>query len=144
MILLKKGTVIDYVPISERDEKEPAIVGIKYVSNSKVGFYQAEMQKQTMRTKNQDMLAHIPGIIQRKQFVDNVTYVKGFKDEDGKEIVDVENFYDMAPSSLIGEIIRAMEDCTKLTEGDKKNLSRVSGTASSGARSTAKNAETES
>lgn len=141
MILLKKGTVIEYVPVNERDEADPAVVGIKYVPNSKVDSYQAEMTKKTMRTKNQDVLAHIQGDIQRKQFVENVEYIKGFMGEDGVEITSVEDFYDMAPANLIAEIIRAMEDCTKLTEGERKNLSRVSGSPShQGTRSTAEDA----
>lgn len=143
MILLKEGALIDYILIAHRDMEDPPSFGVKYVPNKKSDFYSAEMQKKTMRTRNQDILAHIPQNMQRKQFMENIAYVKGYEDESGKAL-SVENFYDMAPAADVQELIRAMEDGTKMSEGDRKNLSRVSGTASSTeAPSPAKNVQTE-
>ncbi len=121
IILFEEGAIVDYIPESERAEDDPAIVGIKYVSNGKVNSYSQEILKKARRTKNQDILQRIPQAMQKRQFIENVNYISGFRRPDGTEITSIEEFYDSAPANLITEIIGAMEDSRKLSEGQRKN-----------------------
>lgn len=136
IIFFDEGEVIDYIPESERNEDEPAVIGIKYVPNRKTNYYVDEWNKKESRTKNPEISRRIPQVMQKRQFIENVEYVKGFH-LGGKEIIDIEEFYKLAPSALITEIIRAMEDSRKLSEGQRKNLSGVSASDSNQAKTEA-------
>ena len=58
--------------------------------------------------------------VQKRQFIENVESVKGFI-VDGQENTSVEAFYECAPAELIYEIIAALENSAKLSEGQRKN-----------------------
>ena len=83
------------------------------------------------------MIVAIQLAAQRKQFMDNVVRIDNYS-VGGKPVTTAEDFYEVADTDLIREIIGAMEHADRLTEGQRKNCLPASGTASSdGARTEA-------
>jgi len=68
--------------------------------------------------------------VQKIQFCENVKGVRNYI-VSGREITDAAEFYDKADIADVTEIIQAMESSAKLSEGQIKNSSGVSGGSSS-------------
>lgn len=134
IISFDKDTVIDYEPEfnDNRDSKDPCVIGIKFVNYGKVQEYAKSIRTRIAAKSKGMKINKLPSIqaeveqsVQKKQFVDNIDYVKNFsvvgKDGKAKKCEDIGEFYEKAPTHLILEIIGAMEDSAKLTEGQVKN-----------------------
>ncbi len=120
--LFTKGQEIDYVPQygGNRDSGDPAIVRIKYVPYEMVLAYGRQIAARTRVIKDQTKAIEVTHEIQKKEFIENVISVSGFN-AGGSAITTAEDLWDHAPTELINEIILAMEDAAKLSEGQRKN-----------------------
>jgi len=134
IISFDKDAIIDYVIEygDNRDDKNPCMVGISFVSNGRVMEYAKQLQSQIAAKSRGVRPEKISGIqsevalkIQKKQFIDNISYVKNFsligKDGKPKKCEDVGEFYENVDSEIVYEIIKAMESASKLTDGQVKN-----------------------
>ncbi len=124
IITFSRDTLIDYVPSygGNRDSDNPCVVRIRFVSYAKVQEYTRILASRAKGIRQDDFsrMREIAGEVQKKQFVENVDSVENFF-VDGQPIKDAGLFYEHAPSELIHEVIKAMEDSVKLTEGQRKN-----------------------
>ncbi len=124
IITFSRDTLIDYVPAygGNRDSDNPCVVRIRFVSYAKVQEYTRILASRAKGIRQDDFsrMREIAGEVQKKQFVENVDSVENFL-VDGQPIKDAGLFYEHAPSELIHEVIKAMEDSAKLTEGQRKN-----------------------
>lgn len=118
-----KDEVIDYVPefCNNRDSDNPCIIKLKFVPYSKVQRYARLIAERTKNTNSSVKIAEASQGVQRKQFCDSVDSIEGYSIGD-KEITDAGEFYDVADTDLVIEIIKAMESQVRLTEGQLKNL----------------------
>ena len=117
-----KDEVIDFVPEygGNREDKDPTIVRLKFVPYSKVQHYARVIASRSKDAKSSAKLAEITQGVQLKQFVECVEGIENFS-INGREVTDPAEFYDTADTELVIEIIRAMENQNKLTEGQRKN-----------------------
>jgi hypothetical protein len=133
-ISFDEDTVIEYTPEygNNRQDKTPLIIGLKFVGYGRASEYAKQINSDFGRKikgkKAEDYEAIRTSVnhqIQKKQFMDNVDYIKNWKLSDGKgnlvDCDDKEKFFKLAPAAVILEIIRAMEDNAKLTENQSKN-----------------------
>lgn len=120
--LFTKGQEIDYVPQygGNRDSSDPAIVRLKYVPYEMVLAYGRQIATRTRVLKDQAKAVEVTHEIQRKEFIENVASVSGFN-AGGGAITNAEDLWEHAPTELINELILAMEDAAKLSEGQRKN-----------------------
>lgn len=120
--LFTKGQEIDYVPQygGNRDSCDPAIVRLRYVPYETVLAYGRQIAARTKILKDQSRAIEVTHEIQKKEFIENVVSVFGFN-AGGREIASAEDLWDHAPTELINELILAMEDASKLSEGQRKN-----------------------
>ena len=134
IITVAKDDVIDYVPASERGSDDPTVVGLKHVTFAMAQQYERLIAQQAKGAAPAQMLertAEATRHVQRKQFIDNVAYVKNYFVRD-REITTGAELYEVADQALIMELIRAMESSAKLTEGQLKNFVPRSGSGSDG------------
>jgi len=122
IIVFDKDSIIKYVPAygDNRESENPCIVNLKYISYSRVQFYAKLLASRNKGTNDVSKIYEYGQEMQKKQFVENVESISGFFIGD-KEITDPAEFYESAPTQLIYEIIKAMEDSQKLSEGQRKN-----------------------
>lgn len=110
------NTPLDYVPAfaNNRESTEPCVVKLKYVPYVKMLTYERLIIEKTKgdRTKVGEVLPEV----QKKQFLDSVENVSGFF-VGKRAVTDPDEFYEVADSALIVEIIRAMENPCFLKEG---------------------------
>jgi len=120
--LFTKGQEIDYVPQygGNRDSCDPAIVRLRYVPYETVLAYGRQIAARTKVLRDQTKVIEVTHEIQKKEFLENVVSVSGFS-AGGAEITTAGDLWDHAPTELINELILAMEDATKLSEGQRKN-----------------------
>lgn len=120
--LFTKGQEIDYVPQygGNRDSCDPAIVRLKYIPYEMVLAYGRQIAARTRVLKDQSKAIEVTHEIQKKEFLENVVSVSGFK-ADGAELTTAADLWEHAPTELINELILAMEDAAKLSEGQRKN-----------------------
>ncbi len=120
--LFTKGQEIDYIPQygGNRDGIDPAIVRLKYVPYEMVLAYGRQIAARTRILKDQSKAVEVTHEIQKKEFLENVVSVSGFS-AGGVEITSAADLWDHAPTELINELILAMEDAAKLSEGQRKN-----------------------
>lgn len=112
---------IDYIPAyaGNRDSDNPCIVKLKFVPYAKVQEYSRLI---SIKAKGiPERFAEANREYQKKQFIENIESVSGYFIS-GKEITTANELYETAPAELIYELIRAMEDAAKLSEGQRKNL----------------------
>ncbi len=123
IISFDRDTLIDYIPAygGNRDSADPCVVRLKFVPYSKVQEYSRILASRagggagdTVKTVN------LTQTVQRQQFIDSVASVSGYYIGE-REVTDPEEFYDSADTELVTEIIRAMENIHKLSEGQRKN-----------------------
>ncbi|HAS53457.1 MAG TPA: hypothetical protein DCS42_04620 [Nitrospiraceae bacterium] len=131
IITFDKDDVIEYVPVSERNSENPTVVLMKHVTFAVAQKYQKMIAAQVkgMGGFNPEKIAENTRMIQKKQFCENVIGVRNFFVK-GREISTSAELYEAADSKLIIELINAMEDSARLTEGQLKNFAQESGTAS--------------
>ena len=119
---VSKGSV-KFVPsyAGNREDSNPLTVTIHSLSRADADIY----SKKTRYFQRQGSKGEWDSnslIIQKKQFLDNVSEVHNFLDsETGDAITDIEAFYDQAPHSLIEEIIEAIVDISSLKDNEAKN-----------------------
>ena len=121
IISFDKDTLVDYIPAygGNRESDNPCVVRLKFVPYAKVQEY-SRLIALKAKGAGQEKLGDIGRDIQRKQFVENIESVSGYHVGD-REVKDAAGFYDTAPTELIYEVIKAMEDSAKLDEGQRKN-----------------------
>lgn len=118
-----KDEVIDFVPefCNNRDSDNPCIIKLKFVPYSKVMKYARLIAERTKNTNSSVKIAEVGQGVQRKQFCESVESVEGYS-IGGRDVTDASEFYDVADTDLVIEIIKAMESQARLTEGQLKNL----------------------
>lgn len=112
---------VKYVPKIDRkniDKEDVFYVDIKFVTQSKVDVYRSEISRKSEDQKL-SVIADVMRAVQKKQFINNVVGVHNYKVGE-KEIKTSKDFYDSADSGLIEEILKAMEDFSVLSAGQKK------------------------
>lgn len=114
--------IIDYVPsyAGNRDSEDPCIVKLKFVPYAKVQKY-AKMISTQAANKSARKQMDISQSIQKRQFMDSVEGVSGYR-VGSKDITDPGEFFDVADTEIIIELIQAMENSQKLDEGQLKNF----------------------
>lgn len=124
-IVYDSEDIIEFIPEDDRGDENPLVVKMTFVPYGKVKVYSEMISRRSKGVRNQAKLAEIQRDIQKKQFTDNVKEIENFfviKDKKKVEIKDPGEFYEKAPADLIYEIIGAMEDSAKLTEGQRENF----------------------
>lgn len=130
--------VIEWVPPGEENEDKPFTVSMTHVSYKAVQKYskmiaaRAAAQSKGIRdmSKLTEVRAAAEVEIQKIQFCEHIKGIRNYF-IGGREITDVEEFYEKADLSDITEIIQAMESSSKLSEGQAKNSPGDSGGSSS-------------
>lgn len=114
--------IIDYVPEygNNRDSEDPCIVRLKYVPYAKVRGY-ASLISSKGAGKSAKKQMEISQSVQKKQFMDSIESVSGYIVND-KEITDPSDFFDVADTEIIIELIQAIENSQKLSDGQLKNF----------------------
>lgn len=136
IITIDKDAITEYIPEQERASENPCIVGLRYVPLGRVNDYARMIQQRTsaetrgMKSEAQkvQVAGEIALQVQKRQFTDNVAWVKNYFIGD-REVTDAGEFYESADAGLVYEIINAMQDSAKLTEGQRKNSPGPSATA---------------
>ncbi|MBI5237770.1 MAG: hypothetical protein HY887_05035 [Deltaproteobacteria bacterium] len=121
IISFDRDFVVDYMPAygGNRESDNPCVVRLKFVPYAKVQEY-GRLIALKAKGVGQEKLSEIGRDIQRRQFTENVESVSGYY-VGAREVADASEFYDTAPADLIYEVIKAMEDSAKLSEGQRKN-----------------------
>lgn len=120
--------VVEYIPESERQSKNPCIVCMKFLPFKKVQKYARAMTKDFRKESEgekdfyrlREIREEIELTTQRKQFIENVVEIRNYSIK-GIAVTDPGRFYDTADTDLIVEIIQAMQSAQKLSEGQRKN-----------------------
>lgn len=122
IISFDPDTLIDFVPAygGNRDSADPCVVRLRFIPFVKVQEYSRLLAARAKSVSDPAKLAELSQAVQKKQFVDSVESVSAFS-VNGREVTSPEEFYDMADTELVIEVIRAMESTHKLTEGQRKN-----------------------
>ena len=129
-IIQDENEIIEYIPEADRGDDDPLVVKMKFCPYGRVKYYSTMIGRRSKGIKNMERLAEVQREVQKQQFTDNVVEVENFFVMKGKKktaVTDAAEFYDKAPADLIYEIIGAMEDDSKLTEGQKDNFLQPSG-----------------
>ncbi len=142
-IALRPGTVINYVPIDDRGDAEPLTIGMKYVpykgnkENKGMTNYAARIDRRVAaQTKGlrlddferrSEIQNDVGDEVDQEMFIENVTNIENFIDIQGIAITDPKEFYETIDTDLRGELVTAMKNMSKLTEGQIKNSSGGSG-----------------
>lgn len=101
-------------------ESEQVTVEVHPLNNGESQHYQ-EMVKIKGRPGKRDGFKLNSAEVRRKMFIDNVKNLKNLTLE-GKAM-DVADLYDEGQPEIVNDIIGAIEDISKLEEGERKNLS---------------------
>ena len=127
IISFSKDTVIDYVPAygGNRESPDPCVVRLRFVPYAKVQEYSRIIAARLKGTSDQTRASDAVAEVQKRQFIENVVEVSGFL-VDGQEVKDASEFFNHATTDLIYEVLKAMEDSARLTEGQRKNSLPVS------------------
>ncbi|GMR05165.1 MAG: hypothetical protein BMS9Abin23_1108 [Thermodesulfobacteriota bacterium] len=117
-----KDVVVDYVPAysGNRDSEDPCIVRLKFVPYSRVQQYSRLIAAKTKGVDDPSKIAVVSQSVQKRQFVENVDSISGYY-VGGAEVTDAAEFYETADTELVLEVVRAMENTQKLSEGQIKN-----------------------
>jgi hypothetical protein len=134
IITFDETEVVEYVPRSERGEKNPTVVGMHRLPFKTVEKY-SRMVTEGFGRKQVDVtrVAEQSRSVQRKQFSEGIAWIKNYfviKGGVKREITTPEEFYDVIDNGLMAELIGAMESTEKLTEGQLKNFVAASGFSS--------------
>lgn len=132
IVSLSKDLVVEFVPEYDgnrevSDDSDKTIIGITPMNHLSVQESVRVLAEKLKGTSSDTAaMAKVSQQVQRKQFLEHVKFVKNYTvlSEEGPVVLesdDVKGLYDTAPDDLIGEIIRAMESHTTLTDGQLKN-----------------------
>ena len=126
IISFSKDTVVDYVPEygDNRVSSAPCVIRLRFIP---FGEARELMRAQAAKSKGantQEKVMAISQALQKEKFVSHIDGVSGYF-VDGKEVTSSEEFYETASGALIFEVLEAMEDSAKLSEGQKKNSERA-------------------
>ena len=125
----KRGIVVDYVPSygGNRQHKEKTVIGIRPMNNDGAIDFMSSFDKKFVDCGDEKEKAQVSKEVAKQSFVDHVAYVKNYQVEDEKDgIVDIttgEALYTHASKALINEITIAVENSSRLSEGQAKNFS---------------------
>lgn len=130
--------VIEWIPPGEEVDNKPFTVLMTHVSYKMVQKYSkmiaARVAAQSKGMRDMARLTEVRTAaeeeVQKIQFCENVKGIKNYFVQ-GREIIDAGEFYDKADTADVTEIIQVMESSAKLSEGQVKNSSGVSGGTSS-------------
>jgi hypothetical protein len=117
--------IIDFVPEDDRGDKDPLTIKMKFVPYGVVKKYSEIISRRSKGIRNVTKLNEIQSEVQKQQFTDNVVGVENFfviKGGKKTPVTDAGEFYEKADADLIYELIKAMEDDSKLTEGQRENF----------------------
>lgn len=124
IISFSRDAVIDYVPAygGNRGSADPCVVGLRFVPHGKVQEYSRLIaaRGKGIDAGDADKRLNVSHEVQKRQFVENVASVTGFR-VDGRDLSTAEELYDHAPIGLIYELLAAMQDSASLDEGQRKN-----------------------
>ena len=120
--------VIEWIPPGEEFDKDPFTVFMTHVSFKGVQAYAKRIgHRVTAQSRGVRDLSKITEIstvvsedVQKEQFCENVKRIKNYFVK-GREITDVEEYFEVADNASIVEIITTMESSAKLSEGQVKN-----------------------
>lgn len=121
IISFDPDVTVKYVPKVDRkniDEKDVFYVDMKFVTQSKVGTYRSMISRRSEGEKL-SVIADVMRDVQKKQFIENITGVHNHSVGD-KETKTSEELYKNGDSGLIEELLKAMEDFSTLSAGQKK------------------------
>jgi hypothetical protein len=128
-IIQDESEIIEYIPEDDRGDKDPLVIKMKFCPYGRVKYYSEMIGRRSKGVRNTTKIAEIQREVQKQQFTDNIVGVENFfVIKGGKQtpVTDASEFYEKAPADLIYEIIGAMEDNSKLTEGQKVNFPQPS------------------
>ncbi len=120
IISFDRDTPVDYIPAhcGNRTSESPCVVRLKFCPYSKVQGYAKLLRARAAGPSGNSV--ENSQEIQKKQFIENVESVSGYF-VNGAEVTDAVALYETAPADLIFEILRALEDASVLSEGQRKN-----------------------
>ena len=130
--------VIEWMPPGEEGEEKPFTVLMTHVSYKAVQRYSrliaSRVSAQSKGIRDMSKLTEVRTAaeeeVQKIQFCENVKGVRNYF-VGGREVTDAAEFYERADIADVTEIIQTMESSAKLSEGQIKNSSGVSGCTSS-------------
>lgn len=122
LVGIDKDEIVEFIPEygGNRDSDDPTIIKLKFVSYAKVQKYARMIATRAKGSRDDTKIARVSQDVQKIQFVENVEGILNYT-VGGREVTDADEFYETASTALIIEIIKAMEDDTKLKEGQRKN-----------------------
>ncbi len=122
IISFDQDAVVDYIPSygANRDSEDPCTVSLRFIPYARVQYYSRIIAARTKGVIEAEKVQEITQSVQRRQFVESVSRVSGYF-VGAKEVTDPNELYDTADTELIVELIRAMENAQRLTEGQRKN-----------------------
>lgn len=122
IISFDQDAIVDYIPSygGNRDSEDPCIVSLRFIPYARVQYYSRIISARTKGVTEAEKVQEITQGVQRRQFTESVARVSGYFVGD-KEVTDPGEFYETADTELIVELIRAMENAQRLTEGQRKN-----------------------
>ena len=122
IISFDPDTIIEYVPEygGNRDSDEPCVVRLKFVPYSRAQHYQRVLDAALRDVRDADRAADIRARETRKQFVECVESVSNYYIGE-REVTSPGEFYDSADVALILEVMQALTDAQRLSEGQRKN-----------------------
>lgn len=125
--LYSRDKVIDYVPKwnGNRESDDPFVIKLRFLNYNEIVAVQRQIRTASAKAKNQAKKEDVLLDVQTQMLRDNIV---GFENVcvDGQPIETVDQFMDNCIEALVEEIADAMTNITKLTEGERKNLSAVS------------------
>ncbi len=128
IISFDEDEVIEYIPIQERENKNPCTVFLRFVPFKKVQKYAHALMKDFRKESDgekdynhlREIREELEQAAQRKQFIENVVEIRNYSIK-GQPVIDPGRFYDTADTDLIVDIIQAMQSAQRLSEGQRKN-----------------------
>ncbi len=128
LMSFKAGIIIDYVPEygGNRKHKEKTVIGIRPMNNDGAIDFMDTLTGKLTDCEEDKERATVSKEVAKQTFIDHVAYVKNYQVTNEKgEVVDItkaEDLYSDASKTLIGEISSAIENSSRLSEGQLKNF----------------------
>ncbi len=122
IVSFDRDTLIDFVPEygGNRNSDDPCVVRLKFVPYSRVQEYSRLIATSAGTAGDAVKTVQLSQSVQKRQFVDSVAEVSGYYIGE-REVAGADEFYESADTELVTEIIRAMENINKLSQGQRKN-----------------------
>lgn len=122
MLNLQKPEWVLYTPAynGNRDSDDPMTVEIHPLSHGEVVKYTDSIHAQ-QRPGFKGQIQSNASSVQRRQFKDNIRDPKNIIGLSGSPVTTAEQLYDDVPFDLVKELIDAMEDISRLSDGEIKN-----------------------